>query len=52
MLPGFAGGNHWEVILVEAVAAGEGEIVLAQRRPWEDAAEPDADTFRFTLKAS
>lgn len=52
MLPGFAGGNHWEVIIIEAVAAGEGEIVLAQRRPWEDAAEPDADTFKFTLKAS
>lgn len=52
MLPGFAGGNHWEVIIIEAVAAGEGEIVLAQRRPWEDAAEPAADTFTFTLKAS
>lgn len=52
MLPGFAGGSHWEVVVIEAVAAGEGEIVLAQRRPWEDAAEPDADTFKFTLKAS
>jgi predicted secreted protein len=52
MLPGFAGGNHWEVVIIEAVAAGEGEIVLAQRRPWEDEAEPDADTFKFTLKAS
>lgn len=51
-LPGFAGGNHWEVVLIEAVAAGEGEITLAQRRPWEDAADPDATTFRFTLKAS
>ena len=51
-LPGFTGGNHWEVVIFEAVAAGEGEIVLAQRRPWEDAAEPDASTFKFTLKAS
>jgi inhibitor of cysteine peptidase len=51
-LPGFAGGNHWEVVVFEAVAAGEGEITLAQRRPWEDAAEPDASTFKFTLKAS
>ena len=51
-LPGFAGGNHWEVVIVEATAAGEGEITLAQRRPWESAAEPDATTFKFTLKAS
>lgn len=52
MLPGFAGGNHWEVVIIEAVAAGEGEIVLAQRRPWESEAEPDADTFKFKLKVS
>lgn len=51
-LPGFTGGNHWEVTIIEAVAAGEGEIVLAQRRPWETTAEPDASTFKFTLKAS
>lgn len=51
-LPGFAGGNHWEVVIFEAVAAGEGEITLAQRRPWEDKAEPDASTFKFMLKAS
>ena len=51
-LPGFAGGNHWEVVVFEAVAAGEGEITLAQRRPWESTAEPDASTFKFILKAS
>lgn len=51
-LPGFAGGNHWEVVIIEAVAAGEGEITLAQRRPWENTPEADATTFRFTLKAS
>lgn len=51
-LPGFAGGNHWEVVIIEAVAAGEGEITLAQRRPWEDTPEADATTFKFTLKAS
>jgi len=50
-LPGFAGGSHWEVVIIEAIAAGEGEITLAQRRPWEDAAEPDAETFTFKLKA-
>jgi predicted secreted protein len=51
-LPGFAGGNHWEVVIIEAVAAGEGEITLAQRRPWENTAEADATTFKFKLKAS
>ena len=50
--PGFAGGNHWEVVIIEATAAGEAEITLAQRRPWEDKAEPDASTFKFKLKAS
>lgn len=50
--PGFAGGSHWEVVVIEAVAAGEGEITLAQRRPWETTAEPDANTFKFKLKAS
>lgn len=51
-LPGFAGGNHWEVVIIEAVAVGEGEITLAQRRPWENEAEADATTFKFKLKAS
>jgi predicted secreted protein len=50
--PGFAGGSHWEVVIIEGVAAGEGEITLAQRRPWEDKGEPDASTFKFTLKVS
>ncbi len=51
-LPGFAGGSHWEVVIIEAIAAGEGEITLAQRRPWENTAEADATTFKFKLKAS
>jgi predicted secreted protein len=51
-LPGFAGGSHWEVVIIEAVAAGEGEITLAQRRPWESESEADATTFKFMLKAS
>ena len=29
-----------------------GEITLAQRRPWETTAEPDANTFKFKLKVS
>jgi hypothetical protein len=39
-------------VIFEAIAAGEGGITLAQRRPWESAAEADAATFKFTLKAS
>lgn len=50
--PGFAGGSHWEVVVLEGVSAGEGEITLAQKRPWETAAEPDAKTFKFKLKVS
>ncbi len=50
--PGFAGGSHWEVVIIEAAAAGEGEITLAQRRPWETTAEPDASTFKFKLKVT
>jgi inhibitor of cysteine peptidase len=49
-LPGFAGGNHWEVTVFEAKAVGEGELVMVQRRPWEDTAEPDAATFKVKVK--
>ncbi len=48
--PGFAGGNHWEVLMFTATAAGEGELVLEQRRPWETE-EPPVDTFRVTIVA-
>jgi predicted secreted protein len=50
MLPGFAGGNHWEVLIIEATGPGEGELVLAQRRPWEKKADKDATTFKVKLK--
>jgi predicted secreted protein len=49
--PGFAGGNHWEVLLFEVTAAGEGELVIVQRRPWETNTEP-SDTFKITVKAT
>jgi predicted secreted protein len=52
MLPGFAGGNHWEVLIVEAIGTGEGELVLAQRRPWENNADKDAKTFKLRLKVN
>jgi predicted secreted protein len=48
-LPGFAGGNHWEVLVVEAVAPGEAEIALVQKRPWEDKADPSDTRFKFKL---
>jgi predicted secreted protein len=48
--PGFTGGNHWEVTMFSATAAGTGEIVMEQRRPWETT-EPASDTFRVTIVA-
>lgn len=48
--PGFTGGNHWEVTMFTANAAGRGEIVMEQRRPWE-ANEPANQTFRVTIVA-
>jgi predicted secreted protein len=48
--PGFTGGNHWEVTMFVATQAGEGEIVMEQRRPWETN-EPPVDVFRVTVMA-
>ncbi len=48
--PGFTGGNHWEVTMFAATAAGTGEIVMEQRRPWETE-EPANATFRVTIVA-
>jgi predicted secreted protein len=48
--PGFTGGNHWEVTMFTATAAGTGEIVMEQRRPWETN-EPANQTFRVTIVA-
>jgi predicted secreted protein len=48
--PGFTGGNHWEVFMFTATAAGEGELVFEQRRPWESD-EPPSDTFRVRIVA-
>ena len=49
-LPGFAGGNHWEVLVFQADKSGKGELTLAERRPWEDASEPASDTFSVTIR--
>jgi predicted secreted protein len=51
-LPGFAGGNHWEVLVIDAVAPGEAEIALAQKRPWEEQAASDDQRFKFRLRAN
>ena len=48
--PGYTGGNHWEVTTFTANAAGTGEIVMEQRRPWETN-EPANQTFRVTIHA-
>jgi inhibitor of cysteine peptidase len=48
--PGFTGGNHWEVTGFKAKAAGTGELVFEQRRPWETN-EPAADTFSVKIVA-
>jgi len=48
-LPGYSGGNHWEVLVFEALEAGAGDLVLEQRRPWEDESEPAVDSFRVSV---
>jgi len=48
--PGYTGGNHWEVLMFSATAAGTGDLVIEQRRPWETN-EPASDTFRVTIVA-
>jgi predicted secreted protein len=48
--PGFTGGNHWEVFVFEARAAGSGKLKLAQRRPWETS-EPPSQTFTVIVEA-
>lgn len=48
-LPGFAGGNHWEVMAFRALTEGRADLVIEERRPFEDASEPAADTFRVSI---
>ena len=49
-LPGYAGGNHWEVLMFAATGPGSGELVIEQRRPWETN-EPPVHVFRVTIVA-
>ncbi len=48
--PGYAGGQHWEVLMFSATEAGTGELLLEKRRPWETEEGP-AETFRVTVVA-
>jgi predicted secreted protein len=48
-LPGYAGGNHWIVLVFEATATGEGELELVQKRPWEDTPSPDDNRFKVMV---
>lgn len=48
--PGFTGGSHWEILYFVATGPGEGQLVLAQRRPWETT-EPATDSFAVTIRA-
>lgn len=48
--PGYAGGNHWQVLMFAATAPGTGDLLLEQRRPWETE-QPPVNTFRVTIVA-
>ncbi|PZO54123.1 MAG: hypothetical protein DCF16_05400 [Alphaproteobacteria bacterium] len=48
--PGFTGGNHWEVLMFSATAPGTGELVIEQRRPWEEDGAAN-NSFRVTIVA-
>lgn len=49
--PGFAGGNHWEVLMFAATGPGTGELKLEQRRPWESD-QPPAAVYTVTITAA
>jgi len=46
--PGFTGGNHWEVQAFTATKEGSGDLVLVQKRAWEEEIDQD---FRVTVTA-
>ncbi|MEZ5937958.1 MAG: protease inhibitor I42 family protein [Hyphomonadaceae bacterium] len=48
-LPGYTGGQHWEVLTFEALRAGEGELKLVNKRSWEDPS-PDDQHFTVTVR--
>ena len=50
LYPGFAGGNHWEVIAFDAMKVGSGKLRLEQRRSWEDKKEKPAATLTVSFE--
>jgi len=48
--PGFAGGNHWDVLILATLEPGEGDVWLALKRPWESGEAP-VETFRVHIVA-
>jgi predicted secreted protein len=48
--PGFAGGNHWDVLVLAALDPGVGDVWLALKRPWETSEAP-VETFRVRIEA-
>lgn len=48
--PGYAGGNHWEVLILAPHEPGRGDVVMVQRRPWETNEAP-AQSFRVTIES-
>jgi len=48
-LPGFTGGQHWEVATFRAASACMTELAFTQRRPWEETPEPGAARIAFRL---
>ena len=50
--PGFAGGNHYIVFIMEATEAGSGTLKLVEGRPWElEQGEPPEDRFNLDITA-
>lgn len=50
LYPGYAGGQHWEIIAFDAVKVGSGKLKLENRRAWEDPKEKPADTFTVSFE--
>lgn len=50
-MPGFTGGNHYMSFDFYARSEGTGDIVLEERRPWEDD-QPPSDTYTLTVSVS
>ena len=50
--PGYTGGSHWEVLVIEAVKSGDGDLLLAMRRPWQKPPDLNAESFSVKLRVN